>query len=138
VTSHAVRLRNLRALTHWLIYASVILGLVLLVQLYAIVPSWLFYSVLAGWIAYLITAMAVAKGLKISYPVSLTLAVLTLAISLPQPEHSSLVQAGLSLASVTFVSGSVLQVGVIISVSVYLFESRRLSESRALKSPVRN
>jgi hypothetical protein len=131
-------LRNLRALTHWLIYSSVILGFVLLVQLYAIVPSWLFYSVLAGWIAYLITAIAVAKGLKISYLVSLTLAVLTLAVSLPQPEHASLVQAGFSFASVTFVAGSILQVGVIISVSVYLLETRRLSESRALKGPVRN
>jgi hypothetical protein len=128
--SHGVRLRNLRALTHWLIYSSVILGLVLLVQLYAIVPSWLFYSVLAGWIAYLISAIAVAKSLKISYPVSLTLAVLTLAVSLPQPEHSSLVQGGISFASVTFVAGSVLQVGVILSVSIYLFETRRLSQPR--------
>jgi len=132
-------LRNLRALTHWLIYSSVILGLLLLLQLYAIVPSWLFYSVLAGWIAYVITAIAVAKGLRVSYPVSLTLAVLTLAVSLPQPEHSSLLQAGISFAWVTFVAGSILQVGVILSVSIYLFETRRLSESKALKSPeIRN
>jgi hypothetical protein len=51
----------------------------------------LFYSVLAGWIAYLIVAVAVAKGLKMAYPLSLVLAILTLAVSLPRPEHSSLV-----------------------------------------------
>jgi hypothetical protein len=99
--------------------------MLLLVQLYPIVPSWLFYSVLAGWIAYLITAVAVARGLRMAYPVSLVLAILTLAVSLPQPEHSSLVQAGPSLASLTFIAGSVLQIAVILSVPIYLFQTRK-------------
>lgn len=110
---------------------SILLGVSLLVQLYPIVPSWLFYSVLTGWIAYLITGVAVARGLRTAYPVSLILAVLTLLVSLPQPEHASLVQAGLSLASLTFIAGSVLQIAVILSVSAYLFQTRRLSRSRA-------
>ena len=126
-----VRLKTVKTITHLFIYASLILGAVLVVQLYTIVPSWLFYSVLAGWVAYLITAIGVARGLKIAYPVSLALAILTLAVSLPQPEHSSLVQAGLSLASLTFIAGSGLQLAVILSVSTYLLLTRRLSESRA-------
>jgi hypothetical protein len=125
-------LKTLKTLTDLFIYASIILGVVLLVQLYSIVPLWLFYSVLSGWIAYLITAMAVARGLKIAYPVSLVLAGLTLAVSLPQPEHSSLVREGLSLASLTFIAGSALQIGVILSVSAYLFQTRRLSKSRVM------
>jgi hypothetical protein len=120
-------LRTLKTLSHLFIYASIILGVVLLAQLYSIVPPWLFYSVLAGWIAYLITAMAVARGLKIASPVSLVLAVLTLAVSVPQPEHSSLVEAGFSLASLTFIAGSALQIAVILSVSTYLFLIRRRS-----------
>jgi hypothetical protein len=132
VGSQLGRLKTLKALTDLFIYVSIILGLVLLVQLYSIVPTWLFYSVLAGWIAYLITAIAIAKGLKIAYPASLVLAVLTLAVSLPQPEHSSLAEAGLSLASLTFIAGSALQIAVILSVSTYLFLTRRLSESRAM------
>jgi len=108
-----------------LIYASIFLGAALLIQLFAIVPVWLFSSVLAGWIAYLIVAMAIAKGLKVAYPLSVVLAILTLAVSLPRPEHYSIVQAGLSPASLTFIVGSALQVAVILTVSSYLFMTRR-------------
>jgi hypothetical protein len=125
------RFKTLRTLIHTFIYASVIFGVVLLVQLYPLVPSWLFFSVSAGWIAYLVTAIAIARGLKIAYPVSLVLATLTLAASLPRPEHSSLVNGGVSLASLTFIGGSVLQIAVILSVSIYLLQTRRINESRA-------
>ncbi len=120
-------LKTLKTLTRFLIYASILLGATLLVELYAVVPVWLFYSVLAGWVAYLITAVAIAKDLKIAYPLSLLLAILTLAVSLPQPEHHSLVEAGPSPASVTFIVGSVLQVAVILTVSSYLVLTRRVS-----------
>ena len=120
-------LKTLKTLTRFLIYASILLGATLLVELYAVVPVWLFYSVLAGWVAYLITAVAIAKDLKIAYPSSLVLAILTLAVSLPQPEHHSLVEAGPSPASVTFIVGSVLQVAVILTVSSYLVLTRRIS-----------
>jgi len=108
-----------------LIYASIFLGAALLIQLFAIVPVWLFSSVLAGWIAYLIVAMAIAKGMKVTYPLSLVLAILTLAVSLPRPEHYSMAPAGLSPASLTFIVGSALQVAVILIVSSYLFMTRR-------------
>ncbi len=120
-------LKTLKSLTRFLIYASILLGATLLVELYAVVPVWLFYSILAGWVAYLITAVAIAKDLKIAYPLSLLLAILTLAVSLPQPEHHSLVEAGPSRASVTFIVGSVLQVAVILKVSNYLVLTRRMS-----------
>ena len=120
-------LKTLKTLTRFLIYASILLGATLLVELYAVVPVWLFYSVLAGWVAYLITAVAIAKDLKIAYPLSLVLALLTLAVSLPQPEHLSLVEAGPSPASVTFIVGSLLQLAVILTVSSYLALTRRMS-----------
>ncbi len=122
--SHSGRLKTVKASADLLIYASIFLGAALLIQLFAIVPGWLFYSVLVGWIAYLIVALAIAKGLKMAYPLSLVLAILTLAVSLPRPEHYSLVQAGLSPASLTFIAGSVLQVAVILTVSSYLFMTR--------------
>ena len=123
--SHSGRLKTLKASADSLIYASIFLGAVLLIQLFALVPFWLFYSVLAGWIAYVIVALAVAKGLKMAYPLNLVLAILTLAVSLPRSEHYSLIQAGLSLASLTFIAGSVLQVAVILTVSSYLLMTRR-------------
>jgi len=122
--SHSGRLKTLKASADLLIYASIFLGAALLIQLFAIVPVWLFYSVLAGWVAYVIVAFAIAKGLKMAYPLSLVLAILTLAVSLPRPEHYSLVQAGLSPASLTFIAGSVFQVAVILTVSSYLFMTR--------------
>ena len=122
--SHPRRVKILKVTADSLIYASIFLGAALLIQLFAIIPVWLFYSVLAGWIAYLIVALAVAKGLKMAYPLSLVLAILTLAVSLPRPEHYSLVQAGLSPASLTFITGSELQVAVILTVSSYLFMTR--------------
>src|SRR5437016_6667821 len=122
--SHSGRLKTLKASADLLIYASIFLGAALLIQLFAIVPVWLFYSVLAGWVAYVIVAFAIAKGLKMAYPLSLVLAILTLAVSLPRPEHYSLVQAGLSPASLTFIAGSVLQAAVILAVSSYLFMTR--------------
>jgi hypothetical protein len=123
--SHSERLKTLKSFADLLIYASIFLGAALLIQLFAIVPVWLFYSVLAGWIAYLIAAVAIARGLKMAYPLSLVLAILTLVVSLPRPEHYSLVQAGLTPASLTFIAGSALQVAVILTVSSYLFMIRR-------------
>ena len=124
MNSGSGRVKTLKGTANLLIYASIFLGAVLLIQLFVLVPLWLFYSVLAGWIAYLVVALAVAKGLRIAYPLSLVLAILTLAVSLPRPEHYSLIQAGLSPASLTFIAGSVLQLAVILTVSSYLFVTR--------------
>ena len=116
------RLKGPKIIANWLIYASIIIGVALIVQLYSLVPSWLFYSVLAGWIAYLITGLAVALNMSAAYPLSLVLAVLTLAVSLPRPEHYMF---GISIASLTFIAGSVLQVAVILSVGRLLVLKRR-------------
>jgi hypothetical protein len=109
-----------------LIYASVILGILLLAQLYALsVPSFLFFAILAGWILYLIVAVAVWTGRAKAYPAALVLAIVTLAVSLPQPEHISLTEAGPTLSSLTFIIGSLLQVGVIVLVASSIIKERR-------------
>jgi hypothetical protein len=117
-----VQLRDPRTLANWVIYSSVVLGVALLVQLYSIVPSWLFYSLLIGWTAYFVVGIAVAMRKTVAYLLSLVLAALTLAVSLPQPDHYSF---GSSVASVTFIPGSVLQIGVIVSVTRHLLLRRR-------------
>ncbi|TMI20597.1 hypothetical protein E6H31_08690 [Candidatus Bathyarchaeota archaeon] len=125
------KLNRLRRAAKWLVYASVILGVALLIQLYTLmVPSWLFYSILAGWILYLVVAIAVATGRDKAYPAALALSIVTLAVSLPQPEHYSLAETGPTLASLTFSAGSVLQVGVIILVASSMFLERRQLDVR--------
>ena len=127
------KLKRVRRIANWLIYASVILGVALLVQLYVLmVPSWLFYSILAGWILYLVVAIAVATGRDKAYPAALALSIATLIVSLPQPEHYSLAEAGPTLASLTFIAGSVLQIGVIILVTSSMFLERRQSGVRTV------
>ena len=119
------KLKRVRRIANWLIYASVILGVALLVQLYVLmVPSWLFYSILAGWILYLAVAIAVATGRDKAYRAALALSIVALIVSLPQPEHYSLAEAGPILASLTFIAGSVLQIGVIILVTSSMFLER--------------
>ena len=119
--SSDVRLRQTRIVANSLIYASIVLGVALLVQLYSIVPQWLFLALLAGWISYLIVGVAVTMRINAAYPVSLVLAALTLVVSLPQPDHYSF---GASVASATFIAGSVLQIAVILSVARYLLLKR--------------
>ena len=107
-----------------LIFLSVALGVVLLPQLYGLVPTWLFYSVLGGWLAYVLVAGLAATGHRIAYPLAFVLSILTLAVSVPQPEHQSFVMAGLSLASLTFLAGSALQLCIVILIPVYYLRKR--------------
>ena len=102
-----------------LIFLSVVLGVLLLPQLYGVVPTWLFYSVMGGWLAYVIVAALAATGHKLAYPLAFVLSILTLIVSVPQPEHQSFVTAGLSLASLTFLAGSAIQLGLVILIPVY-------------------
>ena len=115
---------KLKSTINVLIYLSVIFGLILLVQLYNLVPNWLFYSVLTGWVVYLVVAIFAATGHKQAYPLALVLAILTLLVSLPQPEHYAYVEAGLSLATITFLAGSTLQIALIILDAIYLTRYR--------------
>ena len=111
-----------------LIYASVGVGAILLSQIYSLVPTWLFYLVLSGWVAYLLVAVATARHLKVAYPLAILLSVLTLVVSLPQPEHYSSAKAGMWLETLTFAVGSMLQIALLILIPVYLIKMRKSKE----------
>lgn len=115
---------SLRQAINLLIYLTVALGIVLLPQLFLVVPTWLFLSVLVGWLVYLAVAVMVAAGRQIAYPLAFVLSILTLGVSLPQPQHYSYVAAGLSLASSTFIVGSSLQVILLVLIPIYLYRTR--------------
>ena len=115
---------SLRRTIDLLIYLTVVVGVVLLPQLFLLVPTWLFFSVLVGWIAYLAVAVLAAAKRRIAYPLAFVLSILTLGVSLPQPAHYSYVEAGLSLASSTFIVGSALQVVLLVLIPIYLYHTR--------------
>jgi len=116
---------SIRRVARYLVYSSVVIGLALLLQLYSLVPTWLFYMVLVGWVVYLVVAIAVARERELAYPSALVMSILTLVVSLPQPEHYSLFAQGLTLAALTFIVGSAVQGATIIFVGYYLVLRRR-------------
>jgi hypothetical protein len=117
-------LAQLRLAIDFLIYFSVALGAVLLAQIYVLVPAWLFFSVLAGWLVYLLVAIIAATGHKIAYPLAFVLSILALIGSLPQPEHYQFVGEGMWLATFTFTVGSALQIALLILIPIYLIKRR--------------
>ena len=127
-------LNRIRRGANWLIYASVVLGVGLLAQLYLLnVPAWLIDSILIGWILYLVVAVAVATSRDKAYLAALALSIVTLAVSLPQPQHYSLTNAGPTLASLTFILGSLLQIGVIVLTTYLMVLRRRKSRNAGIK-----
>ncbi len=110
---------NLRRVTDVFVYASVALGVILLLQLWFLVPVWLFYSVTLGWIAYFIVAVAIMRHHERAYKAAFILAILTLLVSVPQPEHYAFVSEGINLAIVTFIFGSFLQICIIVLLTIH-------------------
>jgi hypothetical protein len=122
-----MQVAQLRHAIDLLVYLSVALGVGLLSQLHVLVPSWLFYAVLAGWFAYLLAAIGVATGHEFAYPLAFVLSILTLTVSLPQPEHYSFASEGMWLATFTFTTGSVLQAALLILIPIYLIKRKAAS-----------
>jgi hypothetical protein len=120
---------RLRRAIDTLVYASVLLGAIFLPQVYYLLPSFVFYGLLAGWLAYIGAAICVARGIRAAYPLVVVLAILTLAVSLPQPEHYTLLNPAQALAGATFLLGSAMQVCLIVLIPVHYFRRRRRSES---------
>ena len=117
---------QLKTTLRWLIYGSVALGVIVLIQLYLIVPTWLFYSILGGWLSYLAVAIAAAKERESAYPAALVLSIITLIVTLPRREHQNLVLGGVSIGSITFLVGSALQAAVAVLAAAYLVAGRKL------------
>jgi len=122
-----MQVAQLRHAIDLLVYLSVALGLALLPQLHVLVPAWLFYSVLAGWFAYLLVAIGVATDHELAYPLEFVLSILTLAVSLSQPEPYSFASEGMWLATFTFAMGSVLQAALLILIPIYLIKRKAAS-----------
>jgi len=107
------------------IYASVLLGLLLLYAAAPLVPSWLLASLATGEIAYAACAIAVARGVRGAYYAVIALAVLVLAVSLPQPEHYAFASGGQTGPFLIFAAGSALQACLLVAVPIYLARTRR-------------
>ncbi len=106
------------------IYASALLGLLLLYAAAPLVPSWLIASLATGEAAYAACAIGVARGLRAAYYAIFVLAILVLAVSLPQPEHYAFATGGEIGAFLIFAAGSVLQACLLVTIPIYLMRTR--------------
>lgn len=107
------------------IYATVFLGMLFLYAAVGSVPGLLLATLFAGEMAYAVTSLLVAKGLRWAYYLVVVLAAVVLAVSLPQPEHYAFAANGQLLDLFIFGAGSVMQVFLLVAVPVYLWRSRR-------------
>lgn len=111
----------------WLVYASVVLGVLFLYVLHGTggIPSFLFPSILVGELIWIVCAVAISRKAKWAPYMAVVLAVITLAVSLPQPTHYTFAETGQVVAFLIFTGGAVLQFALIAAVAVFVFRSRR-------------
>ncbi len=112
----------------WLVYASVVLGVLFLYVLYGTpgIPNFLFPSILAGELVWIACAVAVSRGASWAPYMAAILAVVTLGVSLPQPTHYDFAESGQIVAFLIFGGGSVLQFALIGAVALFVYRSRRV------------
>jgi hypothetical protein len=111
----------------WLVYSSVVLGLLFLYVLYGTpgIPAFLFPSILGGEVIWLVCAVAISRRVRWAPYLALVLALITLAISASQPTHYTFAETGQIVAFLIFAGGSVLQVALIAAGSLLVYRSRR-------------
>lgn len=120
--------KRLRQMINLVIYLSVALGVLFIAQISGIVPQQMVYALLTGWIAYLFTAIAVAAGRRReAYTAAFILAIITLLVSLPEPRHYTLLSSVNPLPGLTFLSGSALQIILLVLMSIYFWRGQRSS-----------
>ena len=111
-----------------LIIFSTVLGILFLWQVFSVLSSFVFYVLLLGWVLYVIASALTFFRPKLSYYLAFVLALATLAESLSQPAHYSLLWGGDVLAAVTLVLGDSAQVLLLILVLYYFISERRKDE----------
>ncbi|MDJ0270550.1 MAG: hypothetical protein NXY59_08405 [Aigarchaeota archaeon] len=94
--------------------ASTVLGFVFMVVAYPVVPRWLFTSITIGTVAYTAITLAAIKGVWQAYPAAAITAVITLTASLTSRAHYAFIEQGLLIQSAIFITGSILQITLLI------------------------
>ncbi|MGA2663753.1 MAG: hypothetical protein ABSF83_02245 [Nitrososphaerales archaeon] len=107
-----------------LVCASVALGAVFIYAAVPLVPAWLLAAIAVGEVAYALTAVALVRGDGRAYYAVVALAVLVLAVSLPQPGHYAFAANGRLGPFLIFTAGSALQACLLVAVPLYLRRRR--------------
>lgn len=93
--------------------ATTMLGLVFILAVYRVVPTWLFTAITAGEAAYIAITAAALRGLSYATPAAAVMAAITLTAALTGRAHYVFIEEGLVLQSAIFITGSALQVALL-------------------------
>lgn len=108
-----------------LVLFSTLLGVFFLFEVYPLLPGPVFGFLTVGWLLFVFDSLLTFIRSRLSFYFGFVLAILTLAATLSQPEHYSLVASGNLVATATLLLGSAAQVGLVILVPIYERERRR-------------
>lgn len=106
-----------------LILASTVFGVAFLYEVHPVLPAFVFESVVFGWALFVLDSALTFVRPRVSFYLGMVLAVIALVVTLTSPAHWALVTSGDVPAAATIVTGSVLEVALIVLVGLYLFSS---------------
>ena len=115
-----------RAIQGLILFATAF-GVPFLYEVYPVLPSFVFDSVAAGWVLFIVDSALTFVRPRASYYLGLVLAVLAFAATVSQPQHFALIASGNLPATVTIVVGSAVELLLIALVLVYAFTERKKS-----------
>jgi len=111
-----------------LILFSTLLGVVFLAQVYSRLTPIGFDIVAVGWLLFVLDSILTFVRPTVSYYLAFVLSLATIAETVFQPAHYSILFSGDLLAASTIVVGSVAQVLLVILVPYYFRSERRKRE----------
>ena len=107
------------------ILASTIFGAVFLYEVYPLLPSFVFESVAFGWVLFVLDSLLTFVRPRASFYLGLVLAIIALGVTLTSPAHWALITGGNVPASATIVTGSALEIILIVLIGLYMIGGRK-------------
>jgi len=107
---------NSGKLIQGLILFSTLFGVLFLWEVYPLLPTSVFEVLTFGWVLWVIDSLLTFVRPKVSHYLGLVLALITMAATLSQPEHYSLVASGDLEATATLVVGTTAQIILVLAV----------------------
>lgn len=109
-----------------LILFSTALGVLLLYEIYALLPAAAFDFVAAGWVLFVFDSVLTFIRQRIAFYLAFVLALLGLSTSLPQSAHYAFIASGDLVPAAIFVIGSALMILIaILAPTLVLLRRRR-------------
>ncbi|MDG6988881.1 MAG: hypothetical protein JRN21_06095 [Nitrososphaerota archaeon] len=113
-----------RAIQVSILFAT-LFGVPFLVEVYPVLPAFVFDSVAFGWVLFVADSALTFVRPRASYYLGLVLAAVALLVTWSQPEHLRLIEGGDLVAAATIVIGTIAEVAIIGLTAYFLASGSR-------------